>query len=77
MQLSLPKTVFLCSGVTDKANEVELTKAYKVFNEQAKDIDTNYQAKTVNTDSWHATGNALKMYLAILLLLFHAFYMPY
>ena len=54
------KDCFLCSGVTDKANEVELTKAYKVFNEQAKDIDTNYQAKTVNTDGWHATGNALK-----------------
>ena len=45
-----------CSGVTEKADEVYLTKAYK----QAKDIEPNYKSKTINIDGWHATSKALK-----------------
>jgi len=57
------KDCFLCSGLASKADETELTQAYEKFEEQAEDIETDYQAKTVNTDGWQATGNALKRVL--------------
>lgn len=57
------KDCFLCSGVTNKADETELTDAYEKFEKQAEDIEADYQAKTVNTDGWQATGNALKKVL--------------
>jgi hypothetical protein len=57
------KDCFLCSGVTNKADEKELTDAYEKFEKQAEDIEPAYQAKTVNTDGWQATGNALKKVL--------------
>jgi len=64
---------FLCAGVTDAANEVELTKAYKVFAEEARDIEPDYQAETVNTDGWKATGIALKNVLGTTLVIINCF----
>ncbi len=64
---------FLCSGVTIKANETELTVAYEKFEKQAEDIESDYQAKTVNTDGWQATGNALKKALGKSVIIINCF----
>lgn len=53
------KDCFLCGGVTNKADETELTEAYGKFKKEAEAIESDYQAKTVNTDGWKATGKSL------------------
>jgi len=64
---------FLCAGVTDAADEVELTKAYNVFAEEARDTEPDYQANTANTDGWKATGIALKNALGATLVIINCF----
>ncbi len=41
------------------ADETHLTDAYGVFAAEAKAVDPHYAPKTVNTDGWWATANAL------------------
>lgn len=64
---------FLCAGVTSTADEAELTTAYSVFAEEARDVEPDYQANTVNTDGWKATGNALKNALGTTLVIINCF----
>jgi hypothetical protein len=64
---------FLCAGVTDGADEIELTKAYNVFAEEACDVETDYQATSANTDGWKATGVALKNVLGSTLVVINCF----
>jgi hypothetical protein len=40
------------------ADEVNLTKAYGVFKEEALNVEPNYQPRTVNADGWAATRAA-------------------
>jgi len=67
------KECILCAGVTNAADEIELTKAYSVFAEQSKDIEPQYQAQTANTDGWKATGVALKNALGQSLVIINCF----
>ncbi|MDC0535238.1 hypothetical protein OAO18_05420 [Francisellaceae bacterium] len=45
----------LGSEVSPEANEIELTRGYKIFADESKNIDSEYQPKTVNIDGWEAT----------------------
>jgi hypothetical protein len=60
-----------CGAGTD-----ELTEAYRVFHDEAKDIDPGYTPKTVNTDGWSATQSAWKTLfprIAVIQCFLHAF----
>lgn len=50
----------LGAAVANDAGEVELTRAYGKFHDEAKKIDRHYTPTTVNTDGWKATRNAWK-----------------
>jgi len=67
------KECFLCAGVTDSADEAELTTAYSIFAKEAIDVEPDYKAKTANTDGWKATGNALKNALGNSLVIINCF----
>jgi len=67
------KECILCAGVTSAADELELTKAYSVFATESKDLEPEYQAQTVNTDGWKATGVALKNALGNSLVIINCF----
>jgi hypothetical protein len=48
---------FLGASVSIKAGEDELTKAYGQFQQEAQQVQPDYQPETVNTDGWQATMN--------------------
>jgi len=63
-------------SLTDEADESHLSVAYGVFAQEAKDLKTDYQPKSVNTDGWWATQNAfLSLFpgIAIVLCFLHGF----
>jgi hypothetical protein len=45
-------------ALTATADEEQLTAAYGVFRQEARDLKATYQPQTVNTDGWQATQNA-------------------
>ena len=46
--------------VSESASEEKLTKAYKIFKEEAESVNPGYKPDTVNTDGWLPTQNAWK-----------------
>ncbi len=55
-----------CLGAepAETAGTDDLKVAYEVFKDGARDIDSDYQPKTVNTDGWAATRAAWKQQLS-------------
>lgn len=51
---------FLGAEVSDTAGAEDLTAAYGVFREEARDVSPNYAPQTVNTDGWKSTQAAWK-----------------
>ena len=49
---------FLGASVSVGAGEKELTEAYSRFQQEAQQVQPDYQPETVNTDGWQATMNA-------------------
>ena len=49
-----------CLGLAlaEKADQTELTEAYGVFRDEARDLDPEYRPRTVNRDGWAATQAA-------------------
>ena len=49
-----------CLGMAlaEAADADELTRAYGVFRDEARDLDPEYRPETVNTDGWAATQAA-------------------
>lgn len=45
-------------ALSESASEEHLTEAYGQFAREARNVDPDYQPKTVNTDGWFATQNA-------------------
>ena len=67
---------YLGAEIAKKADETELTGSYSVFKEEATELDSEYCPKTINTDGWQATLNAMASLfpLAVLIRCFlHAF----
>jgi hypothetical protein len=67
-----------CLGpaLAEKADEDELTRAYGVFRQEARDLDPEYRPETVNTDGWAATRAAWRALfdgITIILCFLHAF----
>lgn len=46
-------------SLSSEADESHLVQAYGVFASEAQDLDANYAPKSVNTDGWWATQNAI------------------
>lgn len=66
----------LGASVCQSASEKDLTEAYGKFVDEAKNVDPDYQAETVNTDGWPATSNAwqnLFPFVTIIKCFLHAF----
>jgi hypothetical protein len=51
-------------ALTDEADQAHLQEAYGVFAEEARELASDYQPQTVNTDGWWATQNAFKALFA-------------
>ncbi len=67
-----------CLGMAlaEAADADELTRAYGVFRDEARDLDPEYRPETVNTDGWAATQaawQALFKGVALILCFLHAF----
>ncbi|TAL50972.1 MAG: hypothetical protein EPN89_04200, partial [Methylovulum sp.] len=56
-------------SVAKAAGEIELTKAYGVFAEEAKRVEADYKPKTVNTDGWPATQKAWQTLFSTVLII--------
>ncbi len=56
---TIGKGCYLGAEVARKANEEELTKSYSVFKNEANDLNSEYYLKSINTDGWQATPNAM------------------
>ncbi len=54
------KGCILAAALTKSADEQHLTQAYKVFDTEARDVDPDWQPKSINTDGWKATRNSLR-----------------
>jgi hypothetical protein len=52
---------FLGASVSPGVGEEELTNAYRQFQQEAQQVQPEYQPNTVNTDGWKATMNAWKI----------------
>lgn len=66
----------LGASLTLGADENSLTKAYGPFQTEARNVDPDYQPKTVNTDGWSATRSAwytLFPQITLILCFLHAF----
>lgn len=53
------KGCILAAALTKAADEKHLTEAYGVFDEEARDVDADWQPKSCNTDGWKATRNSI------------------
>lgn len=66
---------FLGTALTDGADTASLTTGYGEFFEESKQVQPEYQPKTVNTDGWEPTQKAWKALsptIVIVLCFFHA-----
>lgn len=67
---------FLGIDICQNADEKDLTAAYGVFADEAKNVSPGYKAETVNTDGWGATNRAMQTLFSsvtIILCFLHAF----
>jgi hypothetical protein len=67
---------FLGIDLCQNADENDLTEAYGIFSEEAKNVSPNYSPITANTDGWGATNRAMKNLfpcVTIILCFLHAF----
>lgn len=67
---------FLGIDICLNADENDLTEAYGVFSEEAKNVSKKYNPKTANTDGWGATNRAMQALfprITIILCFLHAF----
>jgi hypothetical protein len=63
-------------GLTKMADDKHLTAAYGDFAAEARDVDPEYAPRTVNTDGWTATQNALRAcfpLIVVILCFLHGF----
>jgi len=58
---TVAENCFLGVEVCDKADEESLIEGYGVFKQEALNLQSDYQVKTVNTDGWAATQKAWSM----------------
>jgi hypothetical protein len=60
-----------CLGaeVTGSADTPALTEAYRVFQEEARDVEPDYSPQTVNTDGWKSTQAAWKALFPLIITL--------
>ena len=67
---------FLGIDICHNADENDLTEAYGVFSEEAKNVSKKYNPTTANTDGWGATNRAIQALfprVTIILCFLHAF----
>ena len=57
------KNCVLGAEVTEDPYEESLTKAYSVFAQESRNIDPNYNPKSVNLDGWESTKLAMSTLL--------------
>ena len=63
-------------ALSDSADEEHLVQAYGCFAEEARNLDSQYQPQTVNTDGWSATQNAFRTLfsaITVILCFLHGF----
>ncbi len=63
-------------ALTKSADETHLQAAYADFAAEARDVSKDYAPRTVNTDGWSATQNALRALfegIAVILCVLHGF----
>ena len=69
----LPTTVaqecILGAEVVESSGEADLKKGYRVFRDEARNLDPDYSPDTVNTDGWDATQAVWKTLFPLILLL--------
>jgi len=53
------KGCILAAALTKAADEKHLSEAYGVFDEEARDVDADWQPASVNTDGWKATRKSI------------------
>jgi hypothetical protein len=53
------KGCILAAALTKAADEKHLSEAYGVFDREARDVDPDWQPKSVNTDGWKATRKSI------------------
>jgi hypothetical protein len=66
----------LGASVSTSASQKDLTQAYGVFANEARDVEPTYEPESVNTDGWQATQGAWKALFAnmtVILCFLHAF----
>jgi hypothetical protein len=66
----------LGASVSTSASQVDVTAAYGVFAQEARDVDPTYEPSSVNPDGWPATQGAWKALfsnLTVILGFLHAF----
>jgi hypothetical protein len=66
----------LGASVSPSASQGELTAAYGVFAQEARDVEPTYEPASVNTDGWQATQGAWKALfprICVILCFLHAF----
>jgi hypothetical protein len=74
--MTVAEGCILGAEVCPEANELELTKGYKVFADEAKNIDPTYEPESVNIDGWDATRlafSSLFIGITIIRCFLHAF----
>lgn len=59
----------LAAAVSQGAGSDDLTQAYGVFRQEARDVDPDYAPKTVNTDGWKGTQAAWKTLFPLIVVL--------
>ena len=60
----------LGAALTQAADEKHLLEAYGVFDQEARNVDPNWQPETINTDGWKATRGAFaKLFRQVVLVL--------
>ena len=59
----------LGASVALRPDTENLTSAYQIFQEEAKQVDPHYAPKTVNTDGWHATKCAWRSLFPLIVII--------
>ncbi len=59
----------LGAAVAETAGTEDLTQAYGVFKEEARNVDSHYNTETVSTDGWKSTQAAWKLLFPLVVVL--------
>src|SRR5207249_1418080 len=59
----------LGAALAENADATDLTAAYGVFKDEARDVQADYVPKTVNTDGWAATQQAWQTLFTLVVVL--------